>query len=67
MEVKHKTNSSGMVNGSFMSSLNVENSLYDLSNEDEFYLYEVNLSVLSLLLYLSTIFFNNKSKKDIYI
>ena len=41
MEVKHKTNSSGMVNGSFMSSLNVENSLYDLSNEDEFYLYEV--------------------------
>ena len=42
MEVKHKTNSSGMVNGCFMSSLNVENSLYDLSNEDEFYLYEVN-------------------------
>ena len=41
MEVKHKTNSSGMVNGSFMSSLNAENSLYDLSNEDEFYLYEV--------------------------
>ena len=42
MEVKHKTNSSGMVNGCFMSSLNVENSLYDLSNEDKFHVYGIS-------------------------
>ena len=55
MEVKHKTNSSGMVNGSFMSSLNVENGLYDLSNEDEFYLYEV-IRFISAFILINPIF-----------